>query len=62
MIARLSEQAIGSKAVSGFGSVIVGNASNSVIITQTNIVLLSGQGGGASIRQSNIVNFSDIKK
>ena len=61
-IARVSEQATGSEAVSGFGSVNVGNASNSHIITQTNIVLLSGPGGSASIRQSNIVNFGEPQK
>ncbi len=62
MIARVPEQATGSEAASGFGAVNVGNASNSLIITQSNIVLLSGSGGGASIRQVNVVNFGDINK
>lgn len=68
-IARVSEQAIGEQATgqmgpeaaAGFGAVSVGSAFNSLIITQTNIVMLSGSGGG-SIRQSNIVNFGGIKK
>jgi hypothetical protein len=52
---------IGSGAASGFTAVNVGNATNSNIVTQTNMVLLSGS-GGVSIRQSNIANIGGSKK
>ena len=62
MIARVSEQTTGPEAASGLGSVNVGTASNSTIVTQTNILMLSGSGGGVSVRQSNVVNFGNSKK
>ncbi len=65
VIARASEQAPGQRnpeAMSGFGTVVVGNALNSHIITQTNIVMLSGSASAGSIRQSNILNFGGPQK
>ena len=65
MIARASEQTPGQLnpgAVSGFGTVSVGNASNSLIVTQTNMVILSGSASSGSIRQSNIANFGGSQK
>lgn len=65
VVARVSEPTPGQRnpeAVSGFGTVSVGNAFNSVIITQTNIAVLSGSASATSIRQSNVVNFGGSSK
>lgn len=58
---RISESVAGlgnSEGASGFGAVNVGKAINSQIVTQTNIVVLSGSASATSIRQSNFVKFA----
>ena len=60
-VLELATGQIGSGAASGFAAVNVGNATNSNIVTQTNMVLLSGS-GGVSIRQSNIANIGGSNK